>query len=81
MRFNDVILKAINDEGKQDLLAVKLDLSPSTLSRKISGEVGWTEREINKLLDLTKTEIFYQDTVKAFADVLKVVLDKYDGKQ
>ena len=79
MNFTSLLQFALNKAGKQETLAVALDLSPSGLSRRINGEIGWDEKEIDKLLDYTKYEIAsvdeYSKTVNTLKDAMKILLN------
>ena len=50
MNFSDLVRVAVEKEGKQEALAMRMDMSPSALSKRINGEVNWTESEINRIL-------------------------------
>ncbi len=78
MNFAELIRQAQKKATKNESLATTLDLSPSGLSRKINGEVGWSEQEINKLLDYMGYEIVnsieHSTKVKTLTDTLRIVL-------
>lgn len=79
MQFNELVQLAIHNAGKQETLAIVLDLAPSALSKRINGEVGWTEKEIDKLFAYTTHKI--ADTsesdgkVKTLKDALKIIME------
>jgi len=50
--FRKALNEAIAITGKQENLASTLGITPATLSRKINGESGWHEEEINKIFEL-----------------------------
>jgi hypothetical protein len=79
MQFSNLILAALEKAGKQESLAPILDLSPSALSKRMNSEVGWTESEINKLLDYTKSEIVsveeYSKKIETLKDAMKILLN------
>jgi len=80
MTFRDAINKAIASEGgKQEMLAIKLDLSPSSISRKMNENIGWTENEITKILEIAGFEVIEKGRVKALMQTLKVVLNEVEG--
>lgn len=79
MQFSELIQFAIHTAGKQETLAVILDLAPSALSKRINGEVGWTEKEIDKLLVYTTHKIVdtsvSDNKVKILKDAFKIMLE------
>lgn len=79
MNFTSLLQVAMNKAGKQETLATELDLSPSGLSRRINGEIGWDEKEINKLLEYVNFEIAsvdeYSKTVNTLKDAMKILLN------
>ncbi len=83
MNFAELLQIALKKAGKHEVLAVALDLSPSVISRRINGENGWTEKEINRLLDYTGCEVAnsseFSAKIEAFKTTLKIVLN--DGGQ
>lgn len=78
MTFRDIISKALTKQGKQENLATALDLSPSSLSKKLSGETFWSEREIDRLLEITTCEIVERGRVHSLMMTLKTVLDEME---
>lgn len=79
MNFTTLISDAIVRAGKQETLAIELDLSPSALSKRLSGETGWSEREINKLLEITKYEICsieaHSQKIETLKNAMKILLN------
>ena len=51
------IRMAVAKVGQQKVVAMKLGLSESELSRKISGERGWKLGELQKLFDICEIHI------------------------
>ena len=51
--FTALITEGISKCGNQENLAIRLDLSPSALSKRINGETGWHDKDINKMLEIT----------------------------
>jgi len=76
MTFRDAVGKALIKAGKQESLAIELDLSPSSLSKKLTGETGWSETEINKLIEIAECEVIEKGKVKALMQTLKVILNE-----
>ena len=78
MKFNCLIQSAIKKAGSQDNLSLSLDLAPSALSKRINGEVGWHESEINKILEYTNCEIAdcaeAAKTIQMLKDALKIFI-------
>ncbi len=64
MQFRDILNKALQIAGNQENLATKLDLSPSALSKKLKGETGWNETDIDNLFDIAD---FHKWTAKGIA--------------
>lgn len=79
MNFTELVRLALTKAGKQDSLAITLDLSPSALSKRINNEVGWGEKEINTLLDFTQSEVVSVDQYKkkllTLKEAMKILLD------
>lgn len=71
MDFHGLINMALQKAGKQELLATELDLSPSALSKRINGEVGWSTREIDLLLQFTICEITNRAEASRKIEILK----------
>ena len=74
MNLTALIQKGIKTLGKQEHLATALDLAPSALSRRLNGEIGWQETEINKLLEITDCEICANGDNKKKIENLKETL-------
>lgn len=82
MNFRDFLQMALKKAGKQDQLAIILDLSPSALSKRLNGEVGWAGEEINRLLEYTGCEVAnsadFSTKIEAFKTTLKIILNDTD---
>ena len=80
MNFAGLLQVALKKAGKHEVLALALDLSPSVLSRRINGENGWTEREIDRLLAYTECEVSNSvetsAKIHALKETLKIVLNE-----
>lgn len=80
MDFSALLRVALKKAGKNETLAVALDLSPSVLSRRMNGENGWTEPEINRLLDYVGCEIAdtaaSTEKIRALKATLRIVLNE-----
>lgn len=80
MNFANLLHVALKKAGKNELLAIALDLSPSVLSRRINGENGWSEKEIDRLLEYTACDITnsndYSAKLHALKQTLKIVLNE-----
>ena len=78
MTFTQFIAFVLQKAGKQENLASVLEISPAALSKKLNGESGWTEREINKLLKYAEHEICdsanYKHQIKTFKEAMKILL-------
>lgn len=78
MNFTNLLSIALTKAGKYETLAIALDLSPSGLSRRINGEIGWSEKEINKLLEYTDYEILskkeYTRQINILKEAIKILL-------
>ncbi len=79
MNFAALLRVALKKAGKHEVLAVALDLSPSVLSRRINGENGWTEKEIDNLLEYTGCEVAsageFSTKINALKETLKIILN------
>ena len=79
MNFAGLLQVALKKAGKNEVLAVALDLSPSVLSRRINGENGWSEKEIDRLLEYTSCEVSNASEtsakINALKETLKIVLN------
>lgn len=74
MNFAGLLQVALKKAGKHETLAVALDLSPSVLSRRMNGENGWSEAEINRLLEYTECEVSKSAETSAKINALKETL-------
>lgn len=74
MDFAMLLHRAIEKAGKQEILAAELGLASSALSRRISGEVGWQEKELNSLLEYAGCKIVDQAESKKKIEALKETL-------
>lgn len=79
MNFSNLLSIALTKAGKQETLAIELDLSPSGLSKRINGEIGWAEKEINRIFEYTNFEVAsideYSKTVNTLKDAMKILLN------
>jgi len=57
MTFSGLLQIALKRAGKHETLAAALDLSPSGLSRRINGETGWMQGEIDRLFEYADCEV------------------------
>ena len=57
MDIETEIRMAVAKVGQQKVVAMKLGISESELSRKISGERGWKLGELQKLFDICEIHI------------------------
>lgn len=71
MDFHGLLSLALQKANKQESLATSLDLSPSALSKRINGEVGWSIHEIDGLLKFTGCEIADREAVSRKIEILK----------
>lgn len=80
MRVYDLIQAALQKAGKQESLAVVLDLAPSALSKRINGETGWQEKEMDRLFEFAGFEIVDAAAGKrklsALKETLKIILSE-----
>ncbi len=79
MTFAKLLNLAIQKAGKQEQLAVRLDLAPSALSKRLNGEVGWQETEIDKLLDFAGCDISDQSVnakITNLKQTIKIILEE-----
>ncbi len=71
MDFTEFLKRVLIQAGKQETLAAELGLSPSSLSKRFNGEVGWSEKELNKLLEIGAFTIEGRDECRKQIDALK----------
>jgi hypothetical protein len=80
MNFTSLLQIALQKAGKHEALAMSIDLSPSGLSKRINGEIGWTEKEINSLLGYMQHEILslesYKKKLTTLKEAMKILLDE-----
>lgn len=74
MNFAALLQVALKKAGKHETLAIALDLSPSVLSRRLNGENGWGEKEIDRLLTYTECEVASPAENSGKIDALKKTL-------
>lgn len=77
MNFPQLLHVAIQKAGKHETLATELDLAPSALSKRMNGEVGWYEKDLNKLLEYISPDL--EKKTRTLKEALKIVLDGCDG--
>lgn len=77
--FRRVLNEALQAAGNQENLATIINISASALSKKINGEAGWYEAEIDKLFDIAggcrRCKDAHSRRIHAFNEVLKANLD------
>ncbi len=77
--FRKIINEAITRCGKQETLAEKVGVTPATLSRKINGETGWHEDEINVLIEISggcaKCKQAQNKRINAYNEVIRAQLE------
>jgi len=77
--FRKAINEALITTGKQENLAFALGITPATLSRKINGESGWHEEEINKIFELSggckRCKEIQTKRLNAYNEVLRAQLE------
>ena len=71
MKFNGLVTTALAKAGKQETLATALEMSASSLSKRLNGETGWSDSDIDKLIDYTGLEICKSDEYKKKITTLK----------
>lgn len=78
--FREIVNRAVHNVESQANLAVQLDISPSVLSKKMKGEVGWTEQDIDQLFRLSDfchaCKKTHSKELDALTEALRVVLVK-----
>lgn len=74
MNFSQLIQAAIGKAGKQETLATALGFAPSALSKRINGEVGWQEEEINKLLSYMDMDMVDKSECEKKINTLKATI-------
>jgi hypothetical protein len=79
MNFTQLLSVSIAKAGKHETLAALLDVSPSGLSKRINGEVGWAEKEINALLEYAGYEVLsiqeYTKKINTLKEAMKILLN------
>jgi len=79
MNFTSLLQVALTKASKNENLATILDLAPSSLSRRINGETGWDEKDINKLLEFTGYELLsleeYSKKIETLKGAMKILLN------
>jgi transcriptional regulator with XRE-family HTH domain len=78
--FREIVNKALQHAGNQENLATKMDLSPSALSKKLKGETGWNETDIDNLFEVSQFCTSCSDShtkeLDAMFETLRVVLHR-----
>lgn len=84
MTYQELKTLAVKSKGKQELLAMALDMGPSALSRKLNGETGWAEKEIETLLDIAGCEIIERgkgtEQIETLKEAIKILVRKNTSK-
>lgn len=79
MQISEVVYGAIQKAGKQESLAIILDLAPSALSKRINGEIGWHEHDIDRLLVFSGLKIVSitesEGKIKTLKEALKIMME------
>lgn len=85
MDFRQVINRCIKEAGNQENLARSLDMSPAALCKKISGDSGWYEHEIDKIVEFaqvcSKCKSLHEEEIEAFQHVLATLLNTRGKKE
>lgn len=83
MNFSGLKQAALNKAGSYEILAGVLDLSPSDLSKRWNGSVGWREEEINKLLEYVGYEIMNPQEITrkyhTLKEAMKILINDGEG--
>lgn len=78
--FREILNKALQNAGNQENLAIKLDLSPSALSKKLKGETGWNETDIDNIFEVSQfcaaCAESHEKEINALSETLRVVLHR-----
>ena len=83
--FREILNKALQTAGNQENLAVKLDLSPSALSKKMKGEAGWCEADIDVLFKVSafceKCQERHTQETNALSETIRIILKNKKEEQ
>lgn len=74
MDIETEIRMAVAKVGQQKVVAMKLGISESELSRKINGERGWKTDELQKLFDICGLRISNGNDDKERSEAIHVLL-------
>jgi uncharacterized protein YggU (UPF0235/DUF167 family) len=78
--FREILNKALQNTGNQENLAIKLDISPSALSKKMKGEAGWNETDLDILFSISEfcdsCKANHHKEIDSLADSLRVILER-----
>lgn len=79
MTFRQAFTKCLSILGKQVVIADKLGVSESSLSKKLAGESGWSESEIDLIISLAQLEIAevdeYKKQITSLKEAMRIILE------
>lgn len=77
--FRKIVNAALKAAGNQENLANSIGISTGCLSKKLNGDSGWFESDLNKLLDIAgiciECKKIHTKQIEAFMEVIRVNLD------
>ncbi len=85
MMFRDILNMALHNAGNQENLAAKMDISPSALSKKLKGEAGWSENDLDVIFRESvfcgQCQLRHNQEVAALSETIHIILKNKDAEQ
>lgn len=84
--FREILNKALSVAGNQENLAAQMDLSPSALSKKLKGEAGWSESDLDVLFRVSAfceaCNARHVQETEALSETIRIILkNKHTGQE
>lgn len=77
--FRTILNRAVANCGNQENFSFAIDVSASCLSKKMKGEVGWNEKEIDKIFELSEfcdvCSGKHKKEMDALTETIRVILE------
>lgn len=79
MTFRQAFTRCLSILGKQLVIADKLGITESSLSKKLAGDSGWSESEIDIIITSSQLEIAevdeYKKQIASLKEAMRIILE------
>jgi DNA-binding transcriptional regulator YdaS (Cro superfamily) len=83
--FREILNRALAVAGNQENLASKMDVSPSALSKKLKGEAGWSENDLDVIFRVSEfcaeCQNRHSQEVAALSETIHIILKNKQSEQ